>query len=185
MIEIFTSMTNSTICATNMCFSQYCSTGKERDTESGNDYFGARYYASTMGRFMSPDPSQLFFADQTNPQSLNLYSYVYNNPLINIDPSGMECVWDDGSYDAADDPDTGEGDNGSGRSAADKCNGQGGTWIPPSTFEGVEGNQPGSWSGQASSSIVSNCVPRQNAIRVKKAWFLMWGTVLKRIFDWN
>ena len=30
-------------------------TGKERDSESGNDYFGARYYASTMGRFMSPD----------------------------------------------------------------------------------------------------------------------------------
>jgi RHS repeat-associated protein len=30
-------------------------TGKERDTESGNDYFGARYYASSMGRFMSPD----------------------------------------------------------------------------------------------------------------------------------
>ena len=30
-------------------------TGKERDTESGNDYFGARYYASSMGRFLSPD----------------------------------------------------------------------------------------------------------------------------------
>jgi RHS repeat-associated protein len=30
-------------------------TGKERDTESGLDYFGARYYGSTMGRFMSPD----------------------------------------------------------------------------------------------------------------------------------
>ena len=32
-------------------------TGKERDSESGNDYFGARYYGSSMGRFMSPDPS--------------------------------------------------------------------------------------------------------------------------------
>jgi RHS repeat-associated protein len=31
-------------------------TGKERDQESGNDYFSARYYASAMGRFMSPDP---------------------------------------------------------------------------------------------------------------------------------
>jgi RHS repeat-associated protein len=30
-------------------------TGKERDSESGNDYFEARYYASSMGRFMSPD----------------------------------------------------------------------------------------------------------------------------------
>ncbi len=31
-------------------------TGKERDAESGLDYFGARYYGSNMGRFMSPDP---------------------------------------------------------------------------------------------------------------------------------
>jgi RHS repeat-associated protein len=30
-------------------------TGKERDAENGNDYFGARYFASTMGRFLSPD----------------------------------------------------------------------------------------------------------------------------------
>jgi len=57
-------------------------TGKERDTESGNDYFGARYYASSMGRWMSPDPSGLYYADPTNPQSLNLYAYVLNNPLI-------------------------------------------------------------------------------------------------------
>ena len=34
-------------------------TGKERDSESGNDYFGARYYASSMGRWMSPDWSDL------------------------------------------------------------------------------------------------------------------------------
>lgn len=51
-------------------------TGKERDTESGLDYFGARYMSSSMGRFMSPDPSGLYFADPSNPQSLNLYSYV-------------------------------------------------------------------------------------------------------------
>jgi RHS repeat-associated protein len=38
-----------------MLFSRSRFTGKERDTESGNDYFGARYYASSMGRFMSPD----------------------------------------------------------------------------------------------------------------------------------
>jgi hypothetical protein len=100
-----------------------------------------------MGRFMSPDPSGLVYADPTNPQSFNLYSYVMNNPLINTDPSGMECVWDDGSYDASDDPDTG---------SADKCSGQGGNWVPPSIFEGVEGNQAGSWSGQASSSIASD-----------------------------
>jgi RHS repeat-associated protein len=67
-------------------------TGKERDSESGNDYFGARYYASTMGRFMSPDWSAkeepVPYAKLGNPQSLNLYSYVYNNPLSNVDPDG-------------------------------------------------------------------------------------------------
>jgi len=77
-------------------FSRSLFTGKERDTESGNDYFGARYYASSMGRFMSPDPSQLYYADPANPQSLNLYSYGQNNPLINIDPNGMDCVMDNG-----------------------------------------------------------------------------------------
>ena len=68
-------------------------TGKERDTESGNDYFGARYYASTMGRFLSPDPSGLTYAVAANPQSLNLYSYALNNPLKFIDPTGMYCFY--------------------------------------------------------------------------------------------
>jgi RHS repeat-associated protein len=71
----------------------YKFTGKERDAESGLDYFGARYYGSSMGRFMSPDPSGLAFANPYNPQSLNLYSYVLNNPLINIDPTGKDCVY--------------------------------------------------------------------------------------------
>jgi len=69
--------------------SQHHFTAKEHDPESGNDYFGARYYSSSMGRFMSPDPSGLDYADITNPQSLNLYSYVANNPMVYIDPSGL------------------------------------------------------------------------------------------------
>lgn len=52
-------------------------TAKERDTESGNDYFGARYYASAMGRFMSPDWSAreepVPYAKLDDPQTLNLY----------------------------------------------------------------------------------------------------------------
>src|SRR5208283_5153825 len=71
-------------------------TGKERDAESGNDYFGARYFGSSMGRFLSPDPSQLYFDNPAYPQSLNLYSYGRNNPLINTDPTGLDCVYDDG-----------------------------------------------------------------------------------------
>lgn len=66
-------------------------TGKERDAESGLDYFGARYDASSMGRFMTPDEP---FIDQQarDPQSWNLYSYVRNNPLNNTDPTGNACV---------------------------------------------------------------------------------------------
>jgi uncharacterized protein RhaS with RHS repeats len=44
-----------------------------------------------MGRFMSPDPSGLSYADPGNPQSLNLYAYVLNNPLTYIDPTGLTC----------------------------------------------------------------------------------------------
>jgi RHS repeat-associated protein len=72
------------------------STGKERDSESGNDYFGARYYASSMGRYMSPDwsknPQGVPYADFTNPQSLNLYSYVKNNPLSSFDDDGHVTI---------------------------------------------------------------------------------------------
>jgi len=64
-------------------------TGKERDIESGNDYFGARYYGSSMGRFLSPDPITVTPARVANPQQLNLYAYVANNPLRLIDPTGM------------------------------------------------------------------------------------------------
>jgi RHS repeat-associated protein len=67
-------------------------TGKEHDAESGNDYFGARYYASAMGRFMSPDwaakVTPVPYAELSDPQSLNLYSYVRNNPLSRADPDG-------------------------------------------------------------------------------------------------
>jgi len=113
-------------------------TGKERDAESGNDYFGARYYASSMGRFISPDPMGIPSGDLNNPQSLNLFSYVLNNPLVGVDPDGKECVWDDGSYDSNDDPDTGD---------PDKCAKQGGTWIGHDVFV----NSPyyrGDWTDQ-------------------------------------
>ena len=62
-------------------------TGKQRDTESGLDNLGARYNSSSMGRFMTPDPSAdgVSVAD---PQSWNLYSYVRNRPLQFADMNG-------------------------------------------------------------------------------------------------
>ncbi len=72
-------------------------TGKERDAESSLDYFGARYYSARLGRFTGPDEP---LVDQfaSAPQSWNLYSYVRNNPLRFLDPTGRKCVkTDDGS----------------------------------------------------------------------------------------
>ena len=66
-------------------------TGKERDWETGLDYFGARYMSAAQGRFTSPDAP---FTDQRpeDPQSWNLYTYVRNNPLAHIDPTGGVCI---------------------------------------------------------------------------------------------
>jgi RHS repeat-associated protein len=67
-------------------------TGKERDSESGNDYFGARYYASAVGRWLSPDWSAkqepVPYVKLDDPQTLNLYEYVENNPLGFTDADG-------------------------------------------------------------------------------------------------
>src|SRR5580658_10756540 len=63
-------------------------TGQMRDTESGLDYFNARYYDPRQGRFVSPDPENAG-ADPTNPQTWNGYAYVANNPLAYLDPSGL------------------------------------------------------------------------------------------------
>jgi len=72
----------------------YKFTGKERDSESNLDNFGARYYASFMSRFMTPDDGS--DQDAGDPQSWNLYAYVRNNPLSNTDPTGNYCVRDEG-----------------------------------------------------------------------------------------
>src|SRR5271154_6962237 len=77
---------------TNTCPQNYKFNGKERDSETGNDDFGARSYASTFGRFLSPDwsaiPAPVPYADLTNPQSLNQYAFVKDNPVSFSDPSG-------------------------------------------------------------------------------------------------
>jgi RHS repeat-associated protein len=67
-------------------------TGKERDGETGLDYFGARYMSGAQGRFTSPDPL-LSSGRPWDPQSWNRYAYVLNNPLRYTDPLGL-YVWD-------------------------------------------------------------------------------------------
>jgi RHS repeat-associated protein len=80
-------------------------TGKDRDNETGLDFFEARYHSSAQGRFLSPDefaggPTELFaevaahnptfYADIAEPQSLNKYAYCLNNPFKFVDPDGHQ-----------------------------------------------------------------------------------------------
>ncbi len=60
----------------------YNFTGKERDVDTGYDYFGARYYDSRIGRWMSVDPLVEKYP------GLSPYNYVANNPLLLIDKKG-------------------------------------------------------------------------------------------------
>ncbi len=107
-------------------------TGKERDTESGNDYFGARYYASSMGRFLSPDPLGSWTADASDPQSWNFYAYGRNNALINVDPDGLDCVYFNNAGNAVESIDRQDSAQNSGTSLSQQssdCGAAGGDWI--------------------------------------------------------
>ena len=80
------------VITTSLSDEHYKLTGKERDSESGLDMFGARYYSSNIGRFMTPDwsptPEAIPYGELSNPQSLNRYAYVKNNPTTLTDPDG-------------------------------------------------------------------------------------------------
>jgi RHS repeat-associated protein len=67
-------------------------TDKKRDAESGLDYFGARYYASNLSRFMSPDPQGPTPLHLLNPQRWNMYGYGLNNPLSYTDSGGRDAA---------------------------------------------------------------------------------------------
>ena len=67
--------------ATEVALKEYRYTGKERDDATGLYYYGARYYASWMGRWLNPDPAGTV-------DGLNVFRYVQNNPILNIDLNG-------------------------------------------------------------------------------------------------
>ena len=81
----------------------YQYTGKEKDDATGLNYYGARYYEASMGRFTGQDPAVFILHDEaklkemtneqlddliSNPQSLNSYAYVLNNPVKMVDENG-------------------------------------------------------------------------------------------------
>ncbi|MCS7464395.1 discoidin domain-containing protein [Paenibacillus doosanensis] len=68
--------------------------GEQLDAETGLYYLRARYYDPSVGRFINKDTYE---GDITNPLSLNLYTYVHNNPLTNVDPTGHWCISADGN----------------------------------------------------------------------------------------
>jgi len=67
-------------------------TGKERDGNTGLDYFGARYFSGAQGRFTSADQPLIDQFPQ-DPQSWNLFGYVRNNPLKFTDETGQDCIY--------------------------------------------------------------------------------------------
>jgi RHS repeat-associated protein len=83
-----------------------------------------REYHTTQGRWLTPDPSGLAAADPTNPQSWNRYAYVSNNPLSNIDPLGLDCIYLNNSGTGLD-PNGGVDTN----SNSGECGINGGYWV--------------------------------------------------------
>jgi RHS repeat-associated protein len=79
--------------ATNAEFpSRYQFTGREYDSFTGLHYYRARFYDANLGRFISEDPIGFAGGD------VNLYGYVWNNPLKWTDPTGKFPIWDHGWY---------------------------------------------------------------------------------------
>lgn len=67
-------------------------TGKERDGETGLDYFEARYHSAPQGRFQSPDSATSSQTRVADAQQWNGYAYVRNNPLVYVDPDGESAT---------------------------------------------------------------------------------------------
>ena len=139
----------------------YKFTGKERDSEScaANsclDNFGARYYAPTLGRFLTPDwsaiPVPVPYAELGSPQTLNLYSYVANNPTNTVDPEGHFRLDNGSGYR---DPDLGFMYGGDPKSTATQQQSQ----TAPAT-QPADTTQPPRWEGQKTQDPNTQQPPR-------------------------
>jgi RHS repeat-associated protein len=109
---------------TTACPPNYKFTGYERDNETELDYAIARYYSPSLNRFYSTDPLSGTIGSL---QSHNAYTYVLNNPLNYVDPTGMTCyittVDENGFTSSEEIPGANKGD----------CRKAGGDWIDPVT----------------------------------------------------
>jgi RHS repeat-associated protein len=120
-------------------------TGKERDAETNNDDFGARYYSPAYGRFLSADwsaiPIPVPYANLTNPQTLNLYAMVHDNPETFADLDGHE---DEGA--SGDSGGDASGDSGGGINAVGQSQDQTTPHSPGEPIRIVTHLNTGLWS---------------------------------------
>jgi RHS repeat-associated protein len=122
-------------------------TGMSEDTSANLYDFPAREY-EFQGRWVSPDLAGLFAVDPTNPQSWNRYAYALNNPLANVDPTGLTCyiytVDENGFTSLEELPNVNQGD----------CKKDGGVWIDPvstTIYVTPDGDNGGSPAGGCAS----------------------------------
>ena len=124
-------------------------TGHEELDEVGLVHMNGRVYDPSIGRFASADP---FVQAPFNPQSLNRYSYVFNNPLSLTDPTGYEATGESSAQGEAQSSASGTDDGSAVASAAGN----------PSGFDLGVDNSAKSPKANADANVVapnSNCVP--------------------------
>jgi RHS repeat-associated protein len=114
-------------------------TGLTQDSVSGEYDTPNRLYHPGQGRWISPDPAGIGAVNLGHPQSWNRYAYVLNNPLALIDPSGLWCVWGDGTHD--DNPNPGQDGTPITQDFNEQqCKDAGGYWDATSKVTGCDDN---------------------------------------------